>query len=65
MSAVPPEKDVHDYDDHVESSRAPLMEHLIELRSRLIKSLLAIAVAFASYYALMAMNREVQATVAN
>ena len=29
----------------IESSRAPLMEHLIELRSRLIKSLIAIAIS--------------------
>jgi sec-independent protein translocase protein TatC len=30
----------------IESTKAPLMEHLIELRSRLIKALLAFAVAF-------------------
>lgn len=34
-------------DDDIEASKAPLMEHLIELRSRLIKALLAFAVAFA------------------
>ncbi len=33
--------------DDIEASKAPLIEHLIELRSRLIKSILAIAVAFA------------------
>jgi sec-independent protein translocase protein TatC len=32
--------------DSIEASRAPLMEHLIELRSRLIKALFAFAVAF-------------------
>ncbi|MBA4225213.1 MAG: twin-arginine translocase subunit TatC [Hyphomonas sp.] len=32
-------------DDEVESSRAPLLDHLIELRGRLIKVLLALAVA--------------------
>jgi sec-independent protein translocase protein TatC len=32
--------------DDIEASRAPLIEHLIELRSRLIRSLLALAVAF-------------------
>lgn len=32
--------------DEIEASRAPLMEHLIELRARLIRSLLAIVVAF-------------------
>lgn len=33
-------------DDEIESSRAPLLDHLIELRSRLIRSLIAIAIAF-------------------
>lgn len=33
-------------DDEVEASKAPLMDHLIELRSRLIKALLAFGVAF-------------------
>ena len=33
--------------DEIEASRAPLMEHLIELRGRLIKSLIAVALAFA------------------
>jgi sec-independent protein translocase protein TatC len=33
-------------DDDIEASRAPLLDHLLELRSRLIKSLLALAVAF-------------------
>lgn len=32
--------------DEVEASRAPLMDHLIELRSRLIKSLVALVVLF-------------------
>ncbi|WMS42414.1 twin-arginine translocase subunit TatC [Acuticoccus sp. MNP-M23] len=32
--------------DDIEASKAPLIEHLIELRSRLIKSVLAIALAF-------------------
>src|SRR5262252_10436708 len=35
-----------DEDKEIEASKAPLMEHLIELRSRLIKALLAFAVAF-------------------
>lgn len=34
-------------DDPVESYRMPLLEHLIELRSRLIKSLVALIVSFA------------------
>src|SRR6201990_3764829 len=33
-------------DDEIEASKAPLIEHLVELRSRLIKALLAFAVAF-------------------
>jgi sec-independent protein translocase protein TatC len=32
--------------DEVESSRAPLIEHLIELRSRLVRTLIAIVIAF-------------------
>ena len=32
--------------DDIDASRAPLIEHLIELRSRLIKSIIAIAIAF-------------------
>lgn len=35
-----------DETDDVEGSRAPLIEHLIELRSRLVKAIAAIAVAF-------------------
>jgi sec-independent protein translocase protein TatC len=35
-----------DGDDEIEASRAPLIEHLIELRSRLIKSLIAFLVMF-------------------
>src|SRR5262245_53771571 len=36
-----------DEEKEIEATKAPLMEHLIELRSRLIKALLAFAVAFA------------------
>src|SRR6186713_1929601 len=32
--------------EDIEATKAPLMEHLVELRSRLIKALLAFAVAF-------------------
>lgn len=32
--------------DDIDASKAPLIEHLIELRSRLIKSVIAIAIAF-------------------
>src|ERR1700752_3592556 len=33
-------------DDDIDASKAPLMEHLIELRARLIKALLGFGVAF-------------------
>ena len=33
-------------EDEVEASKAPLMDHLIELRTRLIKTLIALAIAF-------------------
>ncbi len=36
--------------DEIEASRAPLMDHLIELRSRLVKALIAFAVAFAACF---------------
>lgn len=40
-----------DYDEqHIEASRAPLIDHLIELRQRLIWSLLAFVVAFIGSY---------------
>jgi len=32
--------------EDIEATKAPLMEHLIELRSRLIKALIAFAVMF-------------------
>jgi len=34
-------------EDEIEASKAPLMDHLIELRSRLIKALIAFAIMFA------------------
>ena len=37
--------------DDIEASRAPLIEHLIELRARLIRSLLAMLVAFIACFA--------------
>jgi sec-independent protein translocase protein TatC len=36
---------------HIEASRAPLIDHLIELRSRLIRSLIAFAVLFVGCFA--------------
>jgi sec-independent protein translocase protein TatC len=38
---------VNDDEKAIEASKAPLIEHLIELRSRLIKALIAFAIAFA------------------
>ena len=35
--------------EDIEASKAPLMDHLIELRSRLIKALLAFGIAFIVY----------------
>ena len=42
----------HDYDDaEIEASRAPLLDHLVELRSRLIICVLAMAIGFAICFA--------------
>ncbi len=38
-------------EDDIEASRAPLMEHLIELRTRLIRALLALIIAFVVCFA--------------
>lgn len=38
-------------EDEVDASRAPLMDHLIELRARLIRSMIAIAIAFGICFA--------------
>lgn len=46
MNHTPPKDEQPEIlDDEVESSRAPLLDHLIELRGRLIKMLLALGVA--------------------
>ncbi|KCZ82676.1 Sec-independent protein translocase TatC [Hyphomonas adhaerens MHS-3] len=45
MTHTPPEDEQPEIVDEVETSRAPLLEHLTELRSRLIWSLLALSVA--------------------
>ena len=39
-------------EDEVEASRAPLMTHLIELRGRLIRSLIAVFLAFVVCFAI-------------
>lgn len=41
----------YDHDDEIEASRAPLLEHLVELRTRLIICVGAIAVAFGVCFA--------------
>ncbi len=46
MTHVPPKDEQPDFIiGEVEASRAPLLEHLVELRARLIKALLALSVA--------------------
>jgi sec-independent protein translocase protein TatC len=42
---------VYDEESEIESSRAPLLDHLIELRKRLIISVVAVAVAFGVCFA--------------
>ncbi|TNE63058.1 MAG: twin-arginine translocase subunit TatC [Alphaproteobacteria bacterium] len=43
---LPAKPDIIDEDDEVEASRAPLLDHLIELRARLIKVLIGLIIAF-------------------
>lgn len=51
MTFTPPKDEQPEITDDVEASRAPLLEHLNELRARLIKSLLALSIgAIASFY---------------
>lgn len=46
MNTLPPKDEQPEFtDDEVEASRAPLLEHLTELRSRLIKALIALSLA--------------------
>ncbi|MCA8901859.1 MAG: twin-arginine translocase subunit TatC [Hyphomonas sp.] len=45
MSHTPPKDEQPDITDEVEASRAPLLEHLIELRARLIKAMIALMLA--------------------
>ena len=41
----------HEPDDEIEASRAPLLDHLVELRQRLIRSLIAVAISFVVCFA--------------
>lgn len=51
MTYTPPKDEQPEINDELESSRAPLLEHLNELRARLIKCLLALTVgAIASFF---------------
>jgi len=51
VTFTPPKDEQPDLTDEVETSRAPLLDHLNELRARLIKSLLALTVAtIASFF---------------
>ena len=50
MSAAPKNAPPREDADDIEASRAPLIDHLIELRRRLIYSLLALAVAFVACF---------------
>jgi sec-independent protein translocase protein TatC len=45
------DKDKRDGQDNIEASRAPLMDHLVELRSRLIKALIGFFVMFVICFA--------------
>jgi sec-independent protein translocase protein TatC len=45
-----PNRIEHDDETHIEASRAPLLDHLIELRQRLIWSLIAFGIAFVFCY---------------
>ncbi len=42
---------IHDPEDEIEASRAPLLDHLVELRQRLIRSLIAVALSFVVCFA--------------
>ena len=50
MNHIPPKDEQPDILDDVEASRAPLLDHLIELRKRLMWSLLGFVVAFIACY---------------
>ena len=51
MSDTQPKPDLHDDEDELASSSAPLLDHLTELRQRLIVSIVAIAIGFAICFA--------------
>jgi sec-independent protein translocase protein TatC len=51
VPAIPPAEPRREGQDEIDASKAPLMEHLIELRQRLIYSLVAFLVTFIACYA--------------
>ena len=51
IDPVTSDKDKRDGQDNIEASRAPLMDHLVELRSRLIKALIGFFVMFVICFA--------------
>lgn len=46
-----PDPESKDSDDEIEASRAPLLDHLLELRTRIIWALIAVAIAFGVCFA--------------
>ncbi len=50
VKSVEPDADVEIIDDEMASSEAPLLEHLVELRKRLIFSVIAIVVLFIGFF---------------
>jgi sec-independent protein translocase protein TatC len=46
LGSSQPEAEKPEEEDEVEASRAPLLDHLIELRGRLIRSIVAVLIAF-------------------
>lgn len=51
MSEIPKKTDITEDEDELQASAAPLLDHLVELRQRLIVSLIALAVGFAICFA--------------
>jgi len=50
--ATPAEPEAPEVEDEVEKSRAPLLTHIVELRSRLMKSIVFVLIAFVGCFAI-------------